>query len=63
MGFFGHTGTMERFNFFIQVIHCNIFKQVRVADVGMHKVYMKFAYIFVCYLNLYDGVDAFVLKR
>ena len=37
-GKFGHTGTMQRLDLFIQTILCDTFKQTRVAGTGIHKV-------------------------
>ena len=40
-------GTLEKFDLFIQTIHCNAFKQARVADTGIHKVFNStFLYIY-----------------
>ena len=38
---------MEKFDLFIQMIHCDAFKQPRVADTGIHKVFNSaFLYIY-----------------
>lgn len=40
---------MERFNLFIQTIHCNIFKQARVADGSIMRSLIQ--HVWVYYLN------------
>ena len=38
-GKFEYTGTMKSFNFMIQPIHCDTFKQARLADTNIHRVF------------------------
>ena len=36
---FKHTGATQLLSLFIQRVHCDTFKQTRVADCGIHKVF------------------------
>ena len=59
---FGHTGTMERLNLFIQTILCDKFKQTWVANTGIHKVLHSTILNALLRLNVSEGVDAFALR-